>query len=131
MKIKKFNELNEGFYGEDEGIIEGYLHSLFVDYFILESNEYDYPYNIYGYTTEIINDEDPGDDYDYENSPAKYKTYMVKKLGVDIFEIKLNYTEGTLGIGKIIHRNHYIELIRNNWNILNEFMYEKMKNDIL
>ncbi len=128
--LKKFEE--KSFYEEDEGIVEGYLFTLFSDYLTFpNSNTKEYPFDTKGYSTVISRDDDPGDNYDYENGEHKYKYYTVKLHEIEIFEIKLDYTEGWLEIGEIYHRNHYMDLIKMNWKILIDYQYERMKNDIL
>lgn len=130
MKHLKYFE--KSFYEEDEGIIESYLHGLFGDYLMLPpGNTKNLPFNTQGYSTVIERDDVPVEDYDYENLPPKYKYYTVKKNEIKIFELKLNYTEGYIEIGKIYHRNHYIDLIKENWEIITSYLYEKMKNDLI
>lgn len=130
--IKKFEDLNEeqSWYDEDEGMIEGYLTTLFSDYFNLDYNvsSRQNPYDTTGYKSHKIFDNRKDDNIKDED---KKEVFMVQYLDIDIFELEIDYLDGILNLGKIIHRNHLMDLIKKNWDLLQKYQYEKMKKDLL
>jgi hypothetical protein len=115
-----------------------YLHLWITlsDYFNTESDElFKFPnnvkiFNIDGYSVYINRDDgDPGDDY--ENEKELFKYIMIVKDDIDVVQLKLSYTEGTLGLDKVIHRQYYYDLIMENWKIASDFLWEKFKNNII
>ncbi len=127
--LKTFENVNE----DDEQILEYYLYALFANNYLTFENIRDIKskFNLQGYSTTVTRDDDPGDDYDYDNLPPKYKYYTIKKGEINIFQLLLNYTEGIVELGDVYYRNHYMDLIKKNWKIATDFIYEKMKNDLI
>lgn len=118
----KFNE------NEDHTIIEDFLFTFFSDYINIENND-DIDYDISNYRVEVSKNEE-SDDNDYENN-TYYKVWDVYLSQIKIFEIKLELGGGNLELGNIIHKNHFIDLITKNWNIVCNYQKEKIKNDLL
>ena len=118
---------------DHDQILEHYLYALFANNYLTFENNTSIISNFdtQGYLTTVIRDDDPVDDYDYENMPDKYKYYSIKKGEIEIFKLQLNYTEGWVELGEMYHRNHYMDLVKKNWKIATDFIYEKMKIDLM
>ena len=125
----------ESFRNKDNEHLLFFLNSKFSEYFQLDfsiNREIRELFNIDGYTEYVSYDDGaPGPDYDYDNEPELFRYYMIKKGDIDIFQAKMNYAQGTLELDKIIHRNHYRDLMKENWDIVNDFLWEKFKEDEL
>lgn len=130
--IKKFenfkNKLTYLTDDENEGMIEGYLSNIFYDYF----KEYDgVKYDIIGYSYDTLLDTgSPEQVFDGEDKKY-FAQFMVKKAEIEIFELRLYYGSGSIELENIIHNNHYQDLVDQNFKIVSDFIYEKMKNDSL
>jgi hypothetical protein len=116
--INKFNTfLKEGKFNNssaDENILEDFLFTFLVDYLSIDITD-DIPYETFRYSTKKSHEDD------------KYEYYDIYLSEINIFQVLLNLDEGILELGKIIHRNHFMVLIKTNWDIVSNFQYEKMK----
>lgn len=109
----KLNE-SETSYADSQFLLRKYLLGLFSKYLILDDN---IDFDLSRYSCKLTSED------------AAFEYYDVYLLDIKIFSIRYSLNK-IVRLENIIHRNHYMDLVNQNWKISVDYLKENMKNNI-
>lgn len=122
IKKLKLNE-SETSYADSQFILRKYLLGLFSKYLILDD---DIDFDLSRYSCKLTNEDDKFEYYDVYLLQIKIFSIKYALSNIHLFPNQVYIVE----LGNIIHRNHYMDLVTQNWKISVDYLKEKMKNNI-